>query len=77
MTTVFLVLLAGTLITLFEWKTFKKQKNSADIAVFAVLLIAGMTLGILWGLDYTLPQPLKLLEYLFKPISNWINKILA
>lgn len=65
------VTIAALGIIWFEWPSLRKQPKK-DRLVFALLLLVGWTL---FTMDLPrMPGPISFLNYLFKPLSEILNK---
>ncbi|MFC4560086.1 hypothetical protein ACFO3D_18155 [Virgibacillus kekensis] len=66
---VIFILSAAVLIFLFEWSNIDKDQKRERRA-FIILLIGGVTTGIVLVYFPDLPSPTFLVELFFKPLSN-------
>jgi len=73
-----LVFMAAVLgLSLFEYRKLYKVKQYREIAVSAMLLAAGLALGLIQVLRLPVPSPLGAIVYVFKPISNMLSSMLS
>lgn len=54
-----------------------KEKMWRELGVFSVLLLLGAGLAYAMVLDIPIPNPTKLMEKMFEPISMWLDKVLS
>ena len=64
-------------IIAYEVPMLIKKKMWRELAAFSVLLIIGMFYSYGHVLELPLPNPTKVVEAVFKPISAYIEKILS
>jgi hypothetical protein len=67
------ILLIGGIIAGIEIPSMKKKKNYKEMFVFLILLISGLSLGILAIIGIELPTPLYLISKIFKPVSDLLQ----
>ncbi|WP_147532774.1 hypothetical protein [Bacillus marasmi] len=71
------IVLTSLVIALFEVPKLKKEKAYKELFVFCFFLVNGTVLGILSALRVKIPNPVDWLIVVFKPISLWIERMLA
>jgi len=72
---VFMIAVLG--LSLYEYRKLYKVKQYREIAVSAVLLAAGLALGMIQVLRLPVSTPLDAIVYLFKPVSNMISSMFS
>jgi hypothetical protein len=70
------ILLAAVCIFVVDGPRLWLEKMYRELLVFAVLLVAGVALGIAKVLDLPMPNPLEWISYLFKPAGEWMMRML-
>jgi hypothetical protein len=71
------ILLIGAIISLFEIPPLVKKKWWREIIVYFILLSVGMTLAILISKNITIPTPIDLLTKIYRPVTNFMEKVLS
>ncbi len=66
------ILLIATAILLIEVPPLLEKKYKKELLVFSILLVIGVGLSIAQGLGKTIPNPMDLLTYMFKPLNDVI-----
>ncbi|MGX2959674.1 hypothetical protein JNUCC23_10480 [Peribacillus sp. JNUCC 23] len=66
------ILLIATVILLIEVPPLLEKKYKKELLVFSILLVIGVGLSIAQGLGKTIPNPMDLLTYMFKPLNDVI-----
>ncbi|RKN86081.1 hypothetical protein [Paenibacillus ginsengarvi] len=75
MLAVFGILAAGTAILLIEMP-FLQKGSKKEKWTFAITLVFALGLAIAKSVRAPLPNPLDLIAYLYKPLSDWVyNKL--
>lgn len=74
---VFLLSLAFAAIIAIEVPGLVRKKMWKELLVFSVLLAVGMFYSYGLVLDWPLPNPTKGIEYVFKPVSKFMEKLLS
>lgn len=52
-------------------------KQWRELAVYAMLLIVGVGSGLALALGLTLPNPTKLIQFIYHPVAVLVDKILS
>lgn len=65
-----IILVIAAVITFVEVPALAKKKRQKDILVFFSFLLIGVTLGIVFVFNLPYPNPIKLIEAIFKPIAD-------
>lgn len=73
----FLLSLIFIAIIAFEVPGLVRQKMWRELATFSVLLIIGMVYSYGQVLNLPLPNPTAGIEAVFKPVSQYIEKLLS
>ncbi len=73
---VLLLILIFAVIIYLEVPRLSKKKMWRELTVFFVLLVIGMVYSFGQLFDLPLPIPTKGIEFLFRPISNFVNNLL-
>lgn len=73
----FLLSLVFIAIIAYEAPGLIKQKMWRELAAFGVLLIIGMVYSYGQVLNLPLPNPTKGIEAVFKPVSQYLEKLLS
>ncbi|MFJ7976797.1 hypothetical protein ACIQZI_14050 [Peribacillus sp. NPDC096379] len=66
------ILLIATVILLIEVPPLLEKKYKKELLVFSILLVIGVGLSIAQGVGKTIPNPMDLLTYMFKPLNDVI-----
>jgi hypothetical protein len=66
------ILAVGGIIAYIEIPSLLRAKLYREIGAFGLLLLLGMTMGILETMDVRLPNPLDWITAIHKPISDMI-----
>lgn len=70
------ILVLFLVAALFEYRNLKKQKRYREIISSAILLAAGLTLGILQLLHVEIPSPMSGIKTLLQPLSHLLTGLL-
>ncbi|WP_148132539.1 hypothetical protein [Candidatus Formimonas warabiya] len=65
------------IIIALEVPRLVKGKMWRELVVFSVLLLAGAGLSYALALNIPVPNPTNVMEKLFEPVSQWIDKVLS
>ena len=68
------ILLIAAVILRIQVPPLLKKKHKKELFVFSILLAIGVALCITLGLGKSIPTPLDLLTFIFKPINVLIRK---
>lgn len=71
------VLAITILIAMLEIPKLWKKRMKNDIWVYSILLLAGALLNGVIVLHLPMPNPLELLAWLYKPVSDFTMKLLS
>jgi hypothetical protein len=71
------VLLISLIAAIFEYRNLRNNHQVREITVSAILLLAGLTLGILRYFDVSIPSPLYGIRALFQPASQYLMRLLS
>lgn len=71
------VILVFAAIIAWEVPRLYREKMWRELAVFFVLVIAGIVLSFGQIFDWPLPNPTSILEAVFRPVSKFIEDILV
>ncbi|MCR8632789.1 hypothetical protein [Paenibacillus radicis (ex Xue et al. 2023)] len=66
-----LVLAVSVLAAALELPKLIKQRQGREAAVYGVMLVIGMALCIITGINIKLPSPFQLLVWVYKPVNDW------
>ncbi|WP_243388037.1 hypothetical protein [Bacillus kexueae] len=64
------------LIIWIEVPSLLRNQQRKELIVFSVILLIGYVLSILEGLQVELPNPLDVITFIYKPISDWLYSFL-
>ena len=64
------ILLVAAVILRIEVPSLLQKKSKKELVVFIVFLKIGVGLGIIQVLGKTIPNPLDLLTFIFKPLNE-------
>lgn len=67
------ILCLAAVVVFLELPQLLKNKLMKELVVFTILLIIGITLSILLAFGVKLPNPVDLLIFLLKPLTNFIE----
>ncbi|WP_276356796.1 hypothetical protein [Cohnella caldifontis] len=67
------VLIVAAAIAWIEVPRLRRRKAVPELWSFSVLLVLAASAGIAQILHVPLPNPLDLIFYLFRPISDWLS----
>ncbi|QBP39881.1 hypothetical protein [Paenisporosarcina antarctica] len=70
------ILLIAAAILWIEVPPLLKKKHKKELLVFSIFLAIGIGLSITLGLEKTIPNPLDLLTFVFKPLNDVIALLL-
>lgn len=70
------ILLIAAAILLIEVPPLLEKKYKKELLVFSILLAIGVGLSITQGLGKTIPNPMDLLTFVFKPLDDVIAPLL-
>lgn len=70
------ILLIAAAILLIEVPPLLKKKDKKELVVFSILLVIGVGLSIAQGLGKTIPNPMDLITFVFKPLTDVITPFL-
>lgn len=70
------ILVLFLVAALLEYRSLKKQKRYREIIYSAILLAAGLTLGILRLLHVDIPSPMSGIKTLFQPLIHLLARLL-
>jgi hypothetical protein len=71
------ILAVTALIAILDVPQLWKKKLVKELWVFAILLLAGAGLSFTLAMNAPIPNPLDLLEWIYKPISDAAMKLLS
>lgn len=74
---IFLLILVFAVIIAFEAPGLVRKKMWRELTAFSVLLLIGMVLSFGQALDLPLPNPTRGIEAVFKPFSQYLEKLLT
>lgn len=72
-----LLILVFAVIIAFEVPGLVKKKMWRELAAFSVLLLIGMVLSFGQALKLPLPNPTRGIEAVFRPVSQYLEKLLT
>ncbi|MGO1368310.1 hypothetical protein [Senegalia sp. (in: firmicutes)] len=67
------VIISSVLIIIYELPNLKGQNCKKEIYSFAFLLLIATILGILKSFNVEIPNPLKAVEIIYRPLNNIFN----
>lgn len=70
------ILLIAAAVLWIEVPPLLEKKYKKELLVFAILLAIGVGLSITIGLGKTIPNPMDLLTFVFKPLNDLIAPLL-
>lgn len=70
------LLAATAAVCAFEVPGMVRKRLFKDLTVYAILLTASLLLSLAGVLNIPVPNPVKGIIYLFKPISRWLEQLL-
>lgn len=70
------IILVATAIALIEIPPLWRKKYSKECWVFSLVLLIGTTLSLAWVYHVRIPTPLDLLEIVYKPLDEFLMKLL-
>lgn len=70
------ILVLFLVAALLEYRSLKKQKRYREIISSAILLAAGLTLGLLQLYHVDIPSPMSGIKTLFQPLSQLLTKLI-
>ncbi|MDQ0874143.1 hypothetical protein QFZ77_002802 [Paenibacillus sp. V4I3] len=76
MLTNLLIIIGASIIGFLEAPALRRKKLFLESWVFFALLLAGTLLSILSNLRVNLPNPLDLITFVYKPVSDFVFGIL-
>jgi hypothetical protein len=68
-----LVIMAAVVFVMIDVPRLRRKKAYKELWVFAILLATGVGLGIAQSMRVQLPNPLDLIFFVFRPISDWLS----
>jgi hypothetical protein len=63
-------LAVAVLLIIVEVPALRKKKANKELWAFSILLLFGTTLTIIQALDIQVPNPMDLIIYVYKPVSD-------
>lgn len=75
--TLAIILILALLVALYELPPLIKGRMWREIFTFLMLLALGVFLASTQALDIKIPNPVKGIEYIFSPVSEWVDKVLS
>ncbi|MBJ6360542.1 hypothetical protein ACFOQM_04335 [Paenibacillus sp. GCM10012307] len=72
MVTIIVVLIAAA-ICVFQLPIMMRNRWIKETAVFVVFLVAGSIMSVIAWKMITVPSPLKLIVYIYKPINQFLE----
>ncbi|GAA3411418.1 hypothetical protein ACFFNY_20015 [Paenibacillus hodogayensis] len=69
------ILVLAILVCAFEVPGLLRKRFYKDLVVFSCLLFAGVALCIAYSQDVKIPNPVDGINYLFMPLSKWLEKL--
>lgn len=67
---------AGLILIIVEVPSILRRKERNELWVFSTLLVIGIGLSIAKGLNWSTLNPLDVLNFIYKPISDFIISLL-
>lgn len=67
-----LILLAGVGVAIYEVPRLLKQRMRRELIAFGILLFTGVALSVALVLDLPVPNPTRVVEVVFGPLSRLI-----
>jgi len=67
------VIISSALIIIYELPNLKRNNSKKEIYSFAFLLLTATVLGILKSFNVEIPNPLKAVEIIYRPLNNIFN----
>ncbi|MCD5407089.1 MAG: hypothetical protein LRZ99_05305 [Desulfotomaculum sp.] len=74
--TILVLLVLFAVIIAYEAPGLIKKKRWWDLAAFSVLMLLGSTLSFGLALDLPLPNPLIVVEAIFAPVTQYLDRLL-
>ncbi|KGR80065.1 hypothetical protein [Ureibacillus manganicus] len=65
------ILLIATIILMIEVPQLMEKKHKKELLVFSIILAIGVGLSIAQALGKTIPNPMDLLNLVYKPINDF------
>lgn len=65
------ILMIAAIILVIEVPSLKKKKQKKELVVFSLLLTIGVGLSIAYTFGKTIPNPMDLLNIVYKPINDF------
>lgn len=62
---------------MYELPPLIKQRMWREICAFLMLLALGVFLSMAQALDINIPNPVQAIEYIFQPVSEWVDNVLS
>ncbi|GAW92421.1 hypothetical protein [Calderihabitans maritimus] len=72
-----LLVLGFSLIALYEVPPLVKKKSWKELIAFALLMLMGVTMAVFQVLEIPFPNPNKAIEFVFKPVSQLVERMLT
>lgn len=67
------VIISSALIIIYELPNLKRNNSKKEIYSFAFLLLIATILGILKSFNVEIPNPLRAVEIMYRPLNNIFN----
>ena len=71
------ILIGACILALYEVPILWKKQMHKECFLFLFLLTAGTILSIASALNKPIPNPLDLIQFIFQPVSDWLDKTLG
>ena len=70
------IIAVAAAILKLEAPSLKKRRLAKELRVFYILLLSGTILSIAMLMNVELPNPMRLVHAVYKPLSDWYTSVL-
>ncbi|PTM58110.1 hypothetical protein [Desmospora activa] len=70
------VLVVAAVLWMMEWRHLPPSMQK-ERWVFAIFMLVGTSLNVMWYLGWTLPNPADWLTAVYRPIIDWTAKVMG
>lgn len=74
---VVIIVMIAVVVAIYELPPLIKNGWWKEVFAFIVLLGLGIFLAIAQALDLDVPNPVDAVEYIFSPVSVWVDNVLS